>query len=560
MELRGVRALHVAGIDGGRRDEGTSRASILTWLVVTSALLVLRALTGGAAPAIAHDSFQYLAVAEQALEGRIGQTSLVHFDAERSFGRVPAPMVTFPVGYPLLVAILGAAGFDLTTGALVVNVVCALICVVLLWWMTGTLGLPSWARHTVLGLTVVNGTLLLFATTASTEMLFTTVVLAGCALMLRAYFSERVTLGTWAASGIAFGAAYHVRYAGIFLVLGLGVVAVRHLIRRRRELLLGHVIAGATASLLVGAGMVRNILLVGNWRGGNEKEVSNAFANVAVQTGRAINGLVLGPLTSSPDVTLVPRAVFALLVALLVVLLVARQRRTDAPSPLSPRARIFALDLLILVAVYCAFMFYAGLTTVISYGTRMFMPMIPLLALLIGAGLFRLTAPVPPSGAPLPPYRGALVTLLVGYFAFNLAALRIPGVDRASPVLDQLLTPTDTGATLRDVITRYASEGRTIVATNGQALGYQLDRPTVSLVGPHYSRTVWTEAAVRDVVSRYQAAALIVTAPNPLQPPSSDLIPSAFIESLARGESPEWLRLVSRAGPVWVYVPVLPGR
>lgn len=547
----------MAGIDGAERDEGSGRASILTWLVVTSALLALRALTSGSAPAIAHDSFQYLAVAEQALDGHIGETSLVHFDAERSFGRVPAPMVTFPVGYPLVVAVLGAAGFDLTTGAMVVNVGCALICVVLLWWMTGMLRLPHWARHTVLGLTVVNGTLLLFATTASTEMLFTTVVLAGCALMLRAYLTDgRVTLGAWAASGIAFGAAYHVRYAGIFLVLGLGVVAVRHLIRRRRELLLGSVIAGATASLLVGAGMLRNILLVGNWRGGNEKEVTNALANVAVQTVRAINGLVLGPLTSSPDLTLVPRAVFALLVALLVVLLVARRRGIDAPTPLSPRARIFALDLLILVAVYCGFMFYAGLTTVISYGTRMFMPMIPLLALLIGVGLFRLTAPASLSVPQMLPYRGVLVTLLVGYIAFNLAALRIPGVDRASPVLDQLQTRTNTGTTLRDVITRYAPEGRTIVATNGQALGYELDRPTVSLVGPHYSGMVWTEAAVRDVVSRYHAAALVVTAPNPLQPPSTDLIPSAFIESLARGESPGWLRLVSRAGPVSVYVPV----
>ena len=38
------------------------------------------------------------------LQGLFGYTSLIHYDVERSFGVVPAPMVTFAMGYPVLIS------------------------------------------------------------------------------------------------------------------------------------------------------------------------------------------------------------------------------------------------------------------------------------------------------------------------------------------------------------------------------------------------------------------------------------------------------------------------
>lgn len=35
---------------------------------------------------------------------------IVRFDAERSFGLVPAPIVTFPVGFPHRIALIGRLG------------------------------------------------------------------------------------------------------------------------------------------------------------------------------------------------------------------------------------------------------------------------------------------------------------------------------------------------------------------------------------------------------------------------------------------------------------------
>ena len=53
---------------------------------------------------LADDSYQYLNVADNFNHGRGIATSLVHFEMERSHGRMPAPLTTFPPVYPLSIA------------------------------------------------------------------------------------------------------------------------------------------------------------------------------------------------------------------------------------------------------------------------------------------------------------------------------------------------------------------------------------------------------------------------------------------------------------------------
>jgi hypothetical protein len=159
----------------------------------------------------------------------------------------------------------------------------------------------------------------------------------------------------------------------------------------------------------------------------------------------------------------------------------------------------------------------------------------------------------------VPPQRSprdwALAATVLAYVVVNLASLRIAPVDRASVVEEQLRARVSGGPTLREVIDSVAGADGVIVANSGQALGYLLDRRTVSLVGPHYSSTTWTEDNVRAVVQRYGASAVVITARLGTQAESSDLIPSPFVAELARGLAPSWLRLVSQAGPVFVYAP-----
>ena len=63
---------------------------------------------------LSNDSFQYLSVAKNIRQGNGIATDLVYFDTERSHGRIPAPLTTFPPGYPAVIAALSGlmGGFE----------------------------------------------------------------------------------------------------------------------------------------------------------------------------------------------------------------------------------------------------------------------------------------------------------------------------------------------------------------------------------------------------------------------------------------------------------------
>ncbi|HYC49928.1 MAG TPA: hypothetical protein VEB19_02345 [Gemmatimonadaceae bacterium] len=518
------------------------------WLVAAAVLLLVRVASNGFTLGIAHDSFQYLGAADQALQGNFGATSIVHFDAERSFGRLPAPLVTFPLGYPALLATVSLSGMPVMRAALLINMAALLSCVAIGWWLTGKLALRRGIRHAVIAAIICNGAIQQFAATASTEMTFTLLVLAAAALLLRARLAGRDPRW-WIAAGLALGLSYHVRYAGLFLIVGLFGLAARHLLARRRVLVVGYGLAAATASLLVLAGIARNVLLVGNWRGGNEKAVTNSLDGVLVLTARAANGLLLGPPGTAPHLSLVLRLAF---VACAVIAAVMLWRRLSSRTPTHPaEERDFTIDVVLLVGVYSAFMFYAALTTVISYGTRMFVPVLPLLAVVLGSWLSHRASPDGALGFRRAP---ALVAAFGLYLAANGISFGNPLVDRASVVQAQLDARTGSGNTIRQLID--ATGPGVVVANHGQALGFLLARPTVSLVSPHYSNKLWDQETLQDVVNQYSAVVLVITAPSEAQPSSTDLIPSPFIDSLARGSAASWLRLAGQSGPVFVYVPM----
>src|SRR6267142_4263346 len=97
-----------------------SKLEVWAWACICATLIAVR-LYPGFVPALSNDAFQYLNVAQNALAGHFGYTSLVHFDAERSFGVIPAPMVHFPLGYPFAIALVSLVGVSLQNAALLVS-------------------------------------------------------------------------------------------------------------------------------------------------------------------------------------------------------------------------------------------------------------------------------------------------------------------------------------------------------------------------------------------------------------------------------------------------------
>jgi hypothetical protein len=513
--------------------------------------------SGSFIPELQPDSFQYLSVAENMLKGHLGYTSLVHFDAERSFGLVPAPFVTFPMGFSLAIALLSLTGLSLEGAALLVSAASTVACVPLLAWIAGQMGLSRLLRNVVVACFVFNGAALQYGTAAMSEALFTFVVLLGLALLVAAQLRDGAgARWLWVAAGLAFGGAYFVRYAGLFFVIGLGLLVLRHLLASNRSLASGKAVAFAVASLAVMAGMARNILLIGDWRGGHETVTGNPSPFALLGPVRAaVSETFLG---SDPG-TLIPRAL--LIVAFLAAigwLIWNHLRRRETQAPTRPVMKGILIDFVLLAAVYASGIFYASLTSVVSIGPRMFVPLTPMLLLTVGMVLQPLLATTGRTSRTTHQLPGfALAASFCLYVFLNFLVFRLPPVDRASAVASQMDVVSSDGTSARAAILDHVGANSVIVANNGQAVGYVLGLPTVSLVGPHYSSIEWNEGAIRDTVRRFDAGVIVISAPQPGAPDDSDFIPSSFVRQLALGEAPSWLQLAYRSSDVLVYVPRL---
>ncbi len=529
------------------------------WLCVAASLLAVR-LYPAFVPELGHDSFQYLSAADNALAGRIGYTSLIHYDVERAFGVLPAPMLTFPSGYPLAIAFVSLAGVSTQTAALILSIVCTIACIPLLLWAGTRVGLSRPIRNVVVACFVINGIVNQYTSAALSEPLFMFLALCGIAALVEARFHESGGgLRFWIAGGLALGASYFVRYAGLFFIVGLALLVARHVVARERWLARGHAIALAVASAFVAAGIIRNVLLVGNWHGRDEMLVNNPLFAVLAQTAMAINGLFLGVGTGRTALggTFVPKAVLStLLVAGIAWLAWVRWRQRSIASEQPPATGGVATDLLLLSATYVACMIYAGHASSISYGAaRHFLPLVPLILLLFGLLLRFL---LPNTEQPLIARRIPLAALAISFCCYaylNLLVIRKPVDNQGAIVAAQF----DSGArgvvASRAAVLSLIGPQGAILANNGQAVGYFLGRPTISTVSPTFSSVVWDEQTVRETVHRFHLTAVVITAPTPGRPDDSD-IPSPFIEQLAQGSAPAWLRLADRSGMLLTYVPV----
>src|SRR6185295_238489 len=119
----------------------------------------------------------------------------------------------FPTGYPLMIALVSLLGLPVETAALLLSALSMLACLPVLWWLVNRLGLSAPIRLVVLAAFAINALVTKHGATAMSDSLFTLLVLAGGALLVGA--SLRTTQGgrwMWLGVGLAFGAAYFVRY------------------------------------------------------------------------------------------------------------------------------------------------------------------------------------------------------------------------------------------------------------------------------------------------------------------------------------------------------------
>jgi len=503
-------------------------------------------------PGLSDDSYQYLSEAENIDDGHGLTTSIVHFDTERSHGRLPAPLTTFPPGYSLAIGAMTRTGLASETAGLVLSAASFIFLVPLIACGAGLLELSPMATRVALVLLLGSFAAGLYATAVATESLFTALALGALLCLL---LHERARGGTplAVAGNLLVGCACWVRYAGLFLFVAVAAyLAWRALRRRDRQ----SAIAAASLALpagLISSLLVRNTLLTGSWKGGNTKAVAHPLTAVLKQFGVSTYHLFFGEG--------VPTQLGALQVTLCVglillsaLLFVAAARLTsslDIRTALGsgfPRAGL----LLVYVLVYNAGMIYLGMSSVISFGSRMFYPLLPIYLLLSGLVFTRVRA--------LPGARStrlawtACAAMIVGcYWGINLEntmALRSVPPDRV--VEASFAFPSRTGGSLRSWFDVNVPLGTVVVATNGQATAYALKHKVVSLVGSHFSDQRWGEKEVRAVMQQYDATFLIL---YPSIDPTIESVQqeSPFLQGLIEGRRPQWLQLAAENSKVMIF-------
>jgi hypothetical protein len=304
-------------------------------------------------------------------------------------------------------------------------------------------------------------------------------------------------------------------------------------------------------------------MLVGNWRGGNDKPVSNSIATVLLETARGLNRLLLGPGSGVEGGTAVPRAALIVLFVVPLVMLMHRQARNRAVLQIaqeSASAASIALDLLLLALTYLACLFYAGLKSVIDYGDpRYIAPVLPILLLLLAFALQAKIVVASDVAQRLSVLAFAVCLVLYGYL--NLLILRSTQTAGWLPVAAALDTKASDGRPSRAVVQDIVGINGVVIANSGQTVGHLLERRTISLVGAHFSTIEWDERSVLDVVRRFNAKAVVVYAPTREDEwNDGGVIPSAFVRRLAQGDAPTWLHLQHRTETLLVYVPRIEGQ
>jgi hypothetical protein len=225
-------------------------------------------------------------------------TSLVHFDTERSHGTIPAPLTWFPAGYPLAITGVSQLGFSDETAALLISIASFVFVAWALWRLVRIIDPSRWTARAAVLCWIISSQALFYSVSALSEAIFT---MLGLASLLFLVSTEEMTDSVhvwmcWLGSAAMAGLSYWVRYAGILWVLGCFVFFMAQIVygnngkRSRRPA----IAAVALLFSLVAPVMIRNVMLVGDWRGGNNTPAEMPLGRFAVESARLAFHLVLG--------------------------------------------------------------------------------------------------------------------------------------------------------------------------------------------------------------------------------------------------------------------------
>jgi hypothetical protein len=511
-------------------------------------------------PRLDNDSFQYLSAANYLRSTQRMATSLVYFETERSHATIPAPLTSFPPGYPLAIALVSTLGFGYEKAALTISIGSFVVSAAGLWCLMRILEPSLWAARAAMVCWLTNSQALVFSVAAMSESLFT---VFGLAILLFLVNAEQKSANntnriSWIGAAVMAGASYWVRYAGVLWVLTYVTLLLIQTFggrysktsARRSAIVAGTVLLSFLLPL-----MVRNVMLVGNWKGGNNLPAAMPISELVLVTPRIWLHLLLGNGTLSQlwfPIGLISTGLVGLIGTCLASIRCAPARLPallrQAPSwrpSVTKRETILAAFLIYSIGIAAI-----AFRSTTEYSTRMYIPVLPHLIALLVCGVALLIRRLPAGNYSRPVSLVMILCLLLASTMGNFASGRVLQPDLYERTQQALLRPDDAGHSIKYLLDQELKPGEVIAATNGQAAGYVLQRPTVSLSLRRYSFMTWDEPALHADLARFGATHLLVFRDARFDPVLQE---SRFLVTLADGQVPSWLRLIGSNRSVYVY-------
>lgn len=506
------------------------RLEVWFWLILAAAAALLN-LAGG--PILTIDSYQYLSAASNLVHSGSLATSLVHFDPERGSGRLPAPLTTLAGGYPILIAALNFLGVPAITGAWLIAALSFVLLVPVFYALAAALQLSAFSARLGLVMLIGNGMLILYSATELTELPFTAVSLGALACLMPRN-GALPPWRRWVIGCILAGLSYWIRYAGLFTVASLFLIVPLLVYRQAPRRALLRLIALVAPMLLVGVVMARNILLTGTWQGGNTKHVSNPLLPTLKTLIVSFVRLFWGerqPARFGLAEFILVTAALVLAAALMFV-----RMRSEATGDEFLSGPLAALC--IYAGLYTLGFFYLGLSSVITFGPRMFVPLIPVLLLLAAAVLSHVDKPARQNWI----WKLAWAVFILGYLNVQVRELRAGAGPAPHLVIQNRLSePAPSGQTVEEWLKANVPVSTAVASTQGQETGFAIGRPVFSLVSPLFSTVVWDVDTVHRDMQRFPAKYLILY-PGLSAEEAPEQTQSPALRAILAGHLPQWLK------------------
>jgi len=490
------------------------------------------------APYIPNDGYQYLDAASSLASGKCFCTTVALFDEQVAYGRMPIPFTHFAPGYPLLIAGLSRLGMVPETAGYLLSALGYLVVLWLIWDIGLGLGAKGWVTGLSSLIWLTHASALWYAAMIGAESLFTALLMALAALIIRDVRRTEAGIRLPLGIGVIAALSYWVRYPGLFLVGGAGIYL---LIRasRSREARSGAVAGLVAAAALVAPIQIRNAIYAGSWRGGFTSSGQQSPVAVIVDSIRAFRYLLLGdrvPLRLD-----VWSGLFFLSAAALLVLIVRAARRGEFRIRPSQEPLYWSV---FIAAVYVAGVLAATLSTIASDFPRYYLPVYPLLL-----ACFAVACSLIARGM------GAWIVALAVLSAVAVESRGLPVAPRSADwvftrgLLDEEAEPS---VSVTNWLENHVKATDVIVAVEGQAVHFVLRRPVVAALEPNVSVRPMDEKTYFDVMRQYHSKYLVVfPGASPERVPEQES--SVFLRALASGTAPSWLRLAVRSRDAAVY-------